>query len=267
MTTFADLVQGPGERNLVYGGTRTGKSSYCDWSMRHIQATRPNCMQLIADTKPRFRAETICYGPNNRWRKNAAEKGEYDHWSSGPILPNSVKVNMWTEHPFRNLWRDDNPSEIAILQGGTKAEWKRMNLLMHAFLDRKLKDRERLVVVDEGLDFYERNTQGIDFGNDVILHAARAGGERNIGLLLNAHRPRGIPPLLNTLSSRVTLFHVRYAPDMKYLYDMGIPSEEISPDGNYVFNQYTILPGGMVSQPSVCRLVLPESYLAELAAT
>jgi hypothetical protein len=54
---------------------------------------------------------------------------------------------------------------------------------------------------------------------------------------------------------------------MKYLYDMGIPSDEISPDGDYVFNQYSVMPGGMVSPPMVCRLSLPESYLSQLAAT
>lgn len=265
MTSFADLVQDPGERNLVYGGTRTGKSSYCDWCMRHIQRTRPDCMMLVADTKPRFRAETVAYGPNNRWRKNAIEAKTYEHWASGPIVPNSVRVNMESEHPFRGLWKE--PGEIAIMQGGDKASWKMQNLLMKAFVDRQIKGRERLVVVDEGMDFYERNTQGIMFGEDTILHAARAGGERNVGLLFNAHRPRGIPPLLNTLSSRVTLFHVRFAADMKYLYDMGIPQSEESPNGNYIFNQYHIEPGGVVSQPLTCRLALPESYLAQLAAT
>lgn len=266
MTEFSELVQGPGERHLMYGGTRTGKSSFMDWSMREVQRTRPTCMQLIADTKPRFRAERMCWGPGNRWRKDA--KKLYESWASGPVLPNSVAVNLDSEHPFRGLWSlDKNPGEIAIMQSDDPGMWVLMNNLMHEFVGKKIKDRERLIIVDEALDFYQRNTLGIDARKDVVLRTARAGGERNIGLMLGAHRPHGIPPLLNTLSSRVTLFHLRYSRDMKYLYDMGIPESEDAPDGNYIFKQYSVEPGGQISDPLKCRLSLPDSYLKQLAAT
>lgn len=266
MVAFQDLIQGPGERHIIYGGTRTGKSSLMDWSMREIQSQRPSCMTLVADTKPRFRAERQCMGPGNRWRKDA--KPLYEHWASGPILPNSVVVDLNSSHPFRGLWNDDDyPAEIAIMQSDDPGHWRKMNDLMHAFVQKRIKDRERLVVVDEALDFYQRNTLGIDASRDTILRTARAGGERNIGLMLGAHRPHGIPPLLNTLSSRVTLFHLRYGRDMKYLWDMGIPEEEDSPEGNYVFKQYGVQPGGMISDPLRVRLSYPESYLKQLAAT
>lgn len=266
MVEFADLIQGPGERHIVYGGTRTGKSSLMDWSMREIQRTRPNCMMLIADTKPRFRAERQCVGPGNRWRKSAEPL--YEHWASGPVMPNSVVVNLDSSHPFRGLWNDDdNPGEIAIMQSDDPAKWQQMNELMHAFVQKRIKNRERLIVVDEALDFYQRNTLGIDSRKDVILRTARAGGERNIGLMLGAHRPHGIPPLLNTLSSRVTLFYLRYGRDMKYLWEMGIPETENPPEGNYVFKHYVVEPGGMVSEPIKVKMSYPESYLKQLAAT
>lgn len=262
---FADLVQGPGERHIVYGGTRTGKSSFMDWSMRHVQQTRPEAMQLIADTKPRFRAETIAYGPNNKFRKDAAKL--YEGWAKGPVLPNSVVVNFNSAHPLRGLWNmDKRPGEIAVMQSDKPVEWKMMLDLMFHFTSRQIK-RERLMIADELMDFYQRNTMGIDPRNDVILRAARAGGERNIGVLLGAHRPHGIPPLLNTLSSRVTLFYIRFLRDMRYLWEMGIPEDEFPPDGNYIFKQYSIEPGGVVSEPSMARLHLPESYLQQLSAT
>lgn len=261
---FSDLVQGPGERHIVYGGTRTGKSSYMDWSMRHIQDERPAAMQLVADTKPRFRAETAAYGPNNRFRKDAEKL--YEGWAAGPVLPNSVAVNLESEHPFRGLWNDKRPGEIAIMQSDLPNDWRKMIELMGHFASKKT-IRERLLVIDEGMDFYQRNTMGIDPRNDVILRAARAGGERNIGLLFGAHRPHGIPPLLNTLSSRVTLFYIRFSRDMKYLWEMGIPENEFPPDGNYIFKQYQINPGGTVSDPIKGRLALPESYLKQLSAT
>lgn len=268
MTEFQELCAQEGERSIVYGGTRTGKSSYMDWDMRHCQEQRPGAMQLVADTKPRFRAETITYGPGNKWRKNAEKERIYASWDRGPIVPNSVLVDMWSDHPFRGLWNaKDHPGEIAIMQGSEPEEWRRMTTLMHHFVAREIKGRERRLVVDEGLDFYQRNTLGIDAKKDPILRTARAGGERNIGLLLGAHRPHGIPPLLNTLSSRVTLFHLRLERDMRYLYEMGIPESETSPDGDYVFQQYTVAPGGTIAGPTVARFGYPRSYLDQLAAT
>jgi len=262
---FSDLVQGPGERHIIYGGTRTGKSSFMDWSIRHIQETRPDAMILIADTKPRFRASVQAHGFQNRMRKDANPL--YKGWAKGPLLPNSVVVNMNSQHPFRGLWDvEKHPGEAAIMQSDDPAHWRTMVGLMSHFTAKKT-SRERLLVIDEGMDFYLRNTLGIDSRNDVILRAARAGGERNIGLMFGAHRPHGIPPLLNTLSSRVSLFYLRYGRDMKYLWEMGVPEDESSPAGDYIFKQYTIKPGGIVSEPVKARLNLPDSYLKQLSAT
>lgn len=267
MEDIDGFIQEPGERHLVYGGTRTGKSSFMDWTIRHIQKTRPSCMILVADTKPRFRAESIINPRFSAARKNAEQEGIYSSWTAGPIIPNSVRVELSSPHPFRGLWNmKDHPAEVAVMQSDSLADWRTMNALMHEFVSRQVVNRERLVVVDEGLDFYQRNTLGIDAKRDVILRTARAGGERNIGLLLGAHRPHGIPPLLNTLSSRVTLFHLRYDNDMKYLRDMGI-KDEISPEGNFVFNHYVIEPGGAVSSPVMARMRYPAWYLKQLSAT
>lgn len=259
---FSDLVQGPGERHIIYGGTRTGKSSYMDWSIREIQSQRPEAWLLLADTKPRFRAETFAYGPNNRFRRDA--KKLYESWAKGPTLPNSVAVDLDSPHPFRGLWSDKRPGEVAIMQSDERL--RQMIHLMTAFT-KKQTPKERLLIIDEGLDFYQRNSLGIDPRNDVILRAARAGGERNIGLMFGAHRPHGIPPLLNTLSSRVSLFYLRFARDMRYLWEMGIPEDEFPPDGNYIFKQYSVQPGGVVSDPLKVRLALPDSYLKQLSAT
>lgn len=253
---------------MVYGGTRTGKSSYMDWDMRFVQQTRPDAMQLVADTKPRFRAEKLAYGYKNRSRKDAAKAGIYDTWAKGPVVPNSVLVPFESDHPFRGLWDQERyPGEIAIMQGDETREWIMMLALMHEFVKAKIKARERRLVVDEGLDFYQRNTLGIDPKKDPILRTARAGGERNIGLLFGAHRPHGVPPLLNTLSSRVTLFHLRLERDMRYLYELGIPESETSPSGDYIFQQYKVAPGGTIEGPVVARFAYPQSYLRQLAAT
>lgn len=114
--------------------------------------------------------------------------------------------------------------------------------------------------------FYQRNTFGIDTRNDVFYRAARAGGERGIGLDINAHRVHGLPPLILAMATRVDLFHLRMDSDMRYLREIGIKDAE-SPNGNYVFRQYRIQPGGTVSKPFTGKLELPDWYSKQLAET
>jgi hypothetical protein len=115
--------------------------------------------------------------------------------------------------------------------------------------------------------FYQRNSWGIDPKNDVFLKAARAGGERAIGLHLGAHQVSGIPSLHFKMCSRIILFHLRHDEgDMPLLRRAGIKDEK-SPEGNYVFRHWTIEPGGQLSEPFTGTLELPESYLKQLSAT
>jgi len=138
MTELSDLVQGPGERHIVYGGTRTGKSSMMDWSIRSIQKWRPEAMILIADTKPRFRAQNIVNPRSYNLRKDAVKEKIYASWTAGPTLPNSVRVELDSPHPFRGLWNlKDHPGEVAIMQGDDPSDWRTMNELMHAFVARQ----------------------------------------------------------------------------------------------------------------------------------
>jgi hypothetical protein len=256
-----ELVPDPGERHAIIGGTRAGKSALQDWSIREIQATRPQAMQILVDTKPRFRAETEKH-LRPKWRRDASYR--YSSWSKGPVVPNSVVVDIWDDKPFAGTF--ERPGEIVILQSGEADDWKRILALLDGFVKANLKGRERRIIVDEALDFYQRNTWGIDPKNDVFYRAARAGGERNIGIDLGVHRVHGVPPLILHMLSRVTLFHLRTDSDMKYLRDIGIKDAE-SPAGNYVFRQYRVQPGGKISDPITGTLKLPDSYLSQLSAT
>jgi hypothetical protein len=257
------LTPDESERAVTIGGTRAGKSALTEWQMRHVSQSRPACMQALVDSKPRFRAETE-RGPFRKGRRSAAYR--YEHWSKGPVVPNSVVVDIWDDHPFRGLWK--RPGEIAILQGETYQEWRRILALLNAFVSAQIKGRERRMIVDEVLDFYQRNSWGIDPKNDVFYRAARAGGERNIGIDLGAHQVAGLPPLILKMCSRLTLFHLRSDLDMKILQrHFGITDAE-SPNGKYVFRQWKIDPGGTVSRPFTGRVTdYPESYLKQLSRT
>lgn len=262
---ISQLTPGPGERVATFGGTRAGKSAFMEWEMREVQNTRPQCMQILVDSKPRFRAESRRH-PLLPKRRLSAEK-LYKNWQSGPIVPNSVVMDLWTPKPFEGLWSKDNPGEIVVMQSGETSDWKRMLFLLNAFCRADIKGRERRIVVDEVLDFYGRNTWGIDSKNDVFLRAARAGAERGIGIELGAHRVHGLPPLVLNMLSRVNLFHLRDDSDMVHLRrSVGIKDAE-SPEGQYVFRQWTVQPGGTLSPPFTGRATYPESYLAQLSST
>jgi hypothetical protein len=148
MANISDLVPGPGERHVVFGGTRAGKSALQDWSIRSVQYHRPEAMQILVDTKPRFRAETE-KGLRPGWRRNAAYR--YGSWSKGPVLPNSVVVDIWNDKPFAGTFT--KPGEIVILQSGEASDWRRMLQLLNAFVKANFHGRERRIIVDECLDF------------------------------------------------------------------------------------------------------------------
>jgi hypothetical protein len=262
---LGELIPRPGERVLTAGRSRSGKSSLMDWEIREIQATRPTCMQILVDTKPRFRAEKIRGPVHPKNRRDASKL--YRAWSKGPVVPNSVVVPLWDEHPFRGLWNKDNPSEVAILQSGDSSDWKRMLQLLTAYTNAQIRDRERRIVVDEVLDFYNRNTWGIDGRNDPLYRTARAGGERAIGIELGGHRVHGLPPLILNMLSRVNLFHLADDSDLIHLRrSVGIKDAE-SPKGDFVFRQWQVRPGGQLSEPFTGRVTYPQSYLDQLSAT
>jgi hypothetical protein len=243
------------------GSSRAGKSALTDMNLVHIQATRPTAMQVMLDTKPRYRAEKE-RGCFRMGRRDAAYR--YESWRKGPTIPNSCVVDIWDEKPFKSFFKE--PGEIAIMQGAEVTDWKRMLHLLNGFVNAQIKGRERRVVVDELLDFYQRNTLGIDSRNDVFYRTVRAGGERGIGSDFNLHRPHGAPPLIIAMASRINLFHLRMESDMKYLREAGIRDAQ-SPEGNYIFRQYQIEPGGTVSKPFTGKLELPDWYLSQLSET
>jgi hypothetical protein len=235
-----------------------------DWEMREIQALRPTAMQLIVDTKPRFRAEKIRGPLSYRQRTNTGKL--YISWQKGPVIPNSVLVPLWDDKPFKGLWSDENPSEIAVMQSGDSTDWKRMLQLLKVFCEAQIKSRERRIIVDEALDFYGRNTFGIDSKNDIFYRMARAGGERLIGLELGAHRVHGLPPLILNMTSRVNLFHLASDRDLAHLRDSIGIKDAVSPEGDYVFRQWVVRPGGGLSAPITGRVNYPREYLDTLAS-
>lgn len=260
MATHDTILPEAAGRHLIYGTTRSGKSSHLDWEMRARQEYDPDCMQILVDSKPRFRAETE-RGINPAGRRNAAWR--YRDWAAGPVLPGSVLVDIWDSHPFRGLWR--RPGEIAIMQSGDAVDWVRMLHLLMAFTRAQVKGRGRHVTADEVLDFYGRTTHSIQNRADVFYLIARSGGERMIGETLGAQRVHGLPILIRNMASLVTLYQLSEEKDIHYLSQNGI-RDPVPPDGHFVFRQWRKQMGGKFSEPFTGRLDLPREYLEQLSA-
>lgn len=148
MAHISELTPVKGERVITIGGTRAGKSSLTDMTMMQVQSERPIAMQVLVDSKPRYRAE-MERGRRYTSRKSAAHR--YESWQAGPTIPNSCLVDIWDDHPFKGMW--DKPGEIAIMQGGEYDDWRRMLQLLKGFVGAQIKGRERRLIVDECLDF------------------------------------------------------------------------------------------------------------------
>lgn len=114
-----------------------------------VQKLRPSALQVLVDTKPRYRAETE-RGMLRHGRRDASRR--YKTWDAGPVIPNSVVMDIWDDKPFKDLWKD-RPGEIVIMQGAEHEDWKRMLFLLNKFVKAQIKGVERRIIVDECLDF------------------------------------------------------------------------------------------------------------------
>lgn len=269
MSGFGDIAPKKAERALILGGTRSGKSCLEDMIMRHAIQERPQVRILLLDTKPRFRTELERFGPGNRFFRSTEK--DYADWEAGPVIPGSIRVNLESDAPLKNFWKSDDKCRVAVLQ--TENPDLRPKLLEIAdrhFFQPHIKGADRMLVCDELLDLYHRNSLSLSYKYDTPLKVVRAGGERGFSGLYGAQRPKGIPPQITDELSVLYLFYLRYEDDVKYLWQMGIPKDITPPkeaEGDYAFKVIRIRPGGRVVFQGSYRLKMPDWYMAQLSET
>jgi energy-coupling factor transporter ATP-binding protein EcfA2 len=190
MPGISEITPQKGERALIIGGTRSGKSTLMDHFMREIVRQRPKAQVLLLDTKPRFRTEIERYGPQNRLSRPAAK--HYKDWESGPVIPYSVKVDIHRDKPLERYWRDDDKCRIAVAQSELPTERGRLLEIADDWYNIRQRKSDRVLAVDELLDHYHRNSLSIHAARDVPLKVVRAGGERGFGALYGAQRPKRV---------------------------------------------------------------------------
>ncbi len=253
-----------GTRALVIGGSRTGKSVLIDMLSRRARIDRPGIQQLLLDTKPRFRAEIERFGPRSRLIRNADKY--YEDWEPGPVVPASVRINIYADNPLQRMWTDG--CRIAIVQTGEMHERVKLLEIADGWFRTRLPNADRMLIVDELLDFYHPNGACIAPRQNVPLKINRAGGERGFSGLYGAQRPKGIPIQISAELTDLYLFHLRYENDIKFLWDMGLPrSIEPPNEEEHVFKHVQISPSGRATYRGMYHLQIPSSYLGLLSDT
>lgn len=269
MPGMEEIALKKGERGLILGGTRSGKSCLEDMIIRYTVKTRPHVQILLMDTKPRFRTEMERMGPGNRLFRSTEK--DYIDWEAGPVIPGSVRVNLDQEKPLQNFWKPDDKFRVAVLQARTSFDAPRMlEIADDHWFKIHSKGADRMLVCDELLDVYHRNSLSLSYKHDVPLKVARAGGERGFSALFGSQRPKGIPPQITDELSTLYLFYLRYESDVRYLWEMGIPRDIEPPkekEGDYAFKVIKVRPGGRVTFQGAYRLTMPDWYMAQLSET
>jgi hypothetical protein len=269
-----EITPQKGERALILGGSRSGKSVLLDHLRENIVIQRPQVQQLLLDTKPRFRAEIERTGPGNRIIREASR--HYKDWEKGPIVPGSYRLDI-NEGNLKPYWKEKDPCRTVILQTDDSNKRGRLLEIANGWFETRSRFADRVLIADELLDFYHGNGVCISRHN-VPLKVNRAGGERGFGGLYGAQRPKGIPIQITEELSILYLFHLRFESDMKYLYENGVPTHIKPPKDDcgdrictcgkrYNFRMIRINPGGQAQDMGLFKLNPSPSYLSQLSDT
>lgn len=265
-----EIAPSKGQRVLIIGSSRSGKSVLGDHIHMHIVDSRPLSEHLMFDTKPRYRAELVRYGPGGRFIKDADYL--YKDWEKGPTIPGSYHHSLSSDD-FSPYWRPKDPCRTVILQSPNELDRPRMLELADAqWFAKQKKGADRVLRVNELLDFYYGNGVSINSRHDVPLKVYRAGGERGFTGINESQRARGFKLQLVEEATTICLFHLKFEDDMKFLWANGVPKTTFPPvasseDEMYSFKWITTNPGGMATDHGLFKLTPDPEYLKQLSDT
>lgn len=260
-----EITPAKGQRALILGGSRSGKSVLLDHLAQNIIHNRPHAEEFLLDSKPRFRAEIERFGPGGKMIRNADK--HYTDWEKGPTVPGSYRLDL-SQPMLNNYWKEKDPCRVVIAQTDSAEERPKLLEISDEWFQTRKRGADRIFIVDELLDFYYGNGVCISSRHNVPLKVNRAGGERGFSALYGAQRPKGIPTQITEELSHLYLFHLRFQSDMKYLWENGIPRDIMPPEEElYAFKHISIDPGGRASYKGMYRLRPSPSYLLQLSDT
>lgn len=224
------IAMQPRMRGMLFGITESGKSTLAESLIRHwLKQSRARV--LIADTKPRFRAEWELSGlPANR---------RYRRWRRGTTLPGSVLCPMTDpKAELAQVWRLG--MRVAIAQDDEAGEeylLAAQRAMLHQFYRDARDGWPQLAYVDETADFF--GTGGQARRGDSLLKIVRAGREKGVAFLGGSQRPKGIPKSLLTEVTQLYVFQLAYPDDLDHIREMGLPPEFTVPAQEHTFAFYS----------------------------
>jgi hypothetical protein len=264
-----EITPKKGQRVFVAGSSRSGKSVLADHIHFNIVNLRPDSEHLMLDTKPRYRAELVRYGPGGKFIKDADRL--YTDWEKGPTIPGSYHHDLKSDDMsmYWKTGRKRDPCRTVILQTDKEDERGRLlELADNEWFSKPKKGADRILRVNELLDFYYGNGVCISSRHNVPLKVNRAGGERGFSGIYESQRARGFPLQLVEEATSIFLFHLKYEDDMKFLWQNGVPKTTFPPEDElYAFKWITTNPGGQAEDHGLFRLTPDPEYLAQLSDT
>lgn len=228
---FRDIAVKVKERGLAAGGTGSGKSTLGERQIMWFANEYKTSRILIADTKPRFRAEWGLDGLRADRR--------YRGWDHGTPIPDSV---LW-DPKLRNYGLNmawELGHRIVIAQTDDASEIPMAFDCIDTFFTQSRASRPQLLYVDEVLDFYGTNGQPRrGTKKDGIARTIRAGREKGMGAFIATQRPVGVPPQLASEITNCYLFRLDREQDVKSLVMNGaVPPGTVPPGRDHAFLYY-----------------------------
>lgn len=206
-----------------------GKSTLAETLILNWTEEYEKSRTIILDTKPRFKAEYELNGvPCSVSRR-------YRNWDWGETIPGSVVLPLGANirQEIKDAWRFGFRIIIAQIEDRNDI-LKLSEVVKWGYMDRT-KGRPIFFYFDELNNFWRaRSPKAID----PIITTITSGGERSVGWLGAAQRPRWIGVEALESLTKVWWFKTPFGEDVKHLRNMGIPENAIPPKDKYVFYFY-----------------------------
>lgn len=214
----------------MIGRSGSGKSTLVEHLIAQFLTDYRKSQILVCDSKPRFKAQYQMNG------MNAASL--YKRWDHGAELPGSMLLQHGVnpKDQFRSVWKHQR---TALCQTTNSQQIGFSVECIKEFIESARAGIPRLIVIDEGLDFFHRNAIARG-GDDAILRAARAGRERGIALIFGSQRTYGIPLQIMSELTKLYGFALDYVKDATRLQEFGYPvADGPLPDDDFVFRYWS----------------------------
>lgn len=222
--TMEDISLRVGERGILLGMTRVGKSTLAEYLIARWREEYEGCHTILFDSKPRFKAEYELYGVKT------AHSRRYANWDYGVTIPGSVVIPLKNPRAeIAHAW--SLGFDTIIAQVTRRTEILRLDTAMQAAYEDRKKNVPLFFYVDEMNNFF-RSARSATVG---ITMAITSGGEKSTAFLGAAQRPRWIGVEAMESMTKLYWFQTPFTEDIAHLRSMGTPADAKPPKVKYVF--------------------------------